>query len=129
MNNQQIIDFYLSGKSLAATSRFSGLSTYKLHQLFEKNNITIRTRHEQNILENMRRAKSINHNFFNTLNNENTITSSTSNDTTRELKRSGNIGVTTTQQMLQQERELWDWNYYNTVFKDIDNLLTLMIYE
>ena len=65
----------------------------------------------------------------NTLNNENTITSSASNDTTRELKRSGNIGVTTTQQMLQQERELWDWNYYNTVFKDIDNLLTLMIYE
>lgn len=71
MNNQQIIDFYLSGKSLAATSRFSGLSTYKLHQLFEKNNIAIRTRHEQNILENMRRGKSINHNFFNTLNNEN----------------------------------------------------------
>ena len=65
----------------------------------------------------------------NTLNNENTTTLSASNDTTRELKRSGNIGVTTTQQMLQQERELWDWNYYNTVFKDIDNLLTLMIYE
>lgn len=65
----------------------------------------------------------------NTLNNENTITSSASNDTTRELTRTGNIGVTTTQQMLQQERDLWDWNYYNTVFKDIDNLLTLMIYE
>lgn len=65
----------------------------------------------------------------NTLNNENTITSSASNDVVRELKRSGNIGVTTTQTMIRQERALWDWNYYNTVFKDIDNLLTLMIYE
>ena len=65
----------------------------------------------------------------NTLNNENTATSSASNDTTRELTRSGNIGVTTTQTMIKQERALWDWNYYNTVFKDIDNLLTLMIYE
>ena len=61
--------------------------------------------------------------------NENTSSTNVNNDTKRILERSGNIGVTTTQQMLEQERKLWDWNYYNTVFKDIDNLLTLSIYE
>lgn len=46
-----------------------------------------------------------------------------------ELTRSGNIGVTTTQQMLKSEQELWQWNYFNNVvFPDIDRVLTLMIY-
>lgn len=45
------------------------------------------------------------------------------------LKRSGNIGVTTSQQMIQSERDLWKWNFYrDVVFKDIDSMLTLMIY-
>lgn len=45
------------------------------------------------------------------------------------LTRSGNIGVTTSQQMLQSERELWMWNYfYNIVFPDIDRVLCLKIY-
>ena len=61
--------------------------------------------------------------------NENTLSTNVNNDTKRTLNRSGNIGVTTTQTMIKQERALWDWNYYNTVFKDIDNLLTLSIYE
>lgn len=46
-----------------------------------------------------------------------------------ELTRSGNIGVTTSQQMLQSERDLWKWNFFNdVVFPDIDRVLTLMIY-
>lgn len=45
------------------------------------------------------------------------------------LTRSGNIGVTTSQQMIQSERDLWIWNYFNNViFPDIDRVLTLMIY-
>lgn len=45
------------------------------------------------------------------------------------LTRTGNIGVTTTQQMIEQERELWIWNYFeNTVFPDIDKVLTIGIY-
>lgn len=43
-----------------------------------------------------------------------------------ELHRSGNIGVTTSQQMLQSERELWTWNYFDQIFKDLDNELGLM---
>ena len=45
------------------------------------------------------------------------------------LTRSGNIGVTTSQQMIQSERDLWKWNFYrDVVFKDIDSMLTLMVY-
>lgn len=45
------------------------------------------------------------------------------------LTRTGNIGVTTSQQMIQSERELWLWDYfYNVVFPDIDRILTLPIY-
>lgn len=46
----------------------------------------------------------------------------------RELTRSGNIGVTTSQQMLQSEIELRKWLYYQNVFNDIDTILTLSIY-
>ena len=46
----------------------------------------------------------------------------------RELTRSGNIGVTTSQQMLQSEIELRKWVYYQSVFNDIDTILTLSIY-
>ena len=47
---------------------------------------------------------------------------------TRTLTRSGNIGVTTTQQMLQSERELWQYNYFKNVFDDINQTITLCIY-
>ena len=50
-----------------------------------------------------------------------------SNDYT--LTRSGNIGVTTSQQMIESERQLWIWNYFeNVVFPDLDNILTLPLY-
>lgn len=46
-----------------------------------------------------------------------------------ELTRSGNIGVTTSQQMIESERALWVWNFFrNVVFPDIDRVLTLQIY-
>lgn len=45
------------------------------------------------------------------------------------LTRSGNIGVTTSQQMTESEIALWRWNFFNdVVFPDIDRVLTLMIY-
>lgn len=45
------------------------------------------------------------------------------------LTRVGNIGVTTSQQMIESERALWMWNFFqNVVFPDIDRVLTLQIY-
>ena len=46
-----------------------------------------------------------------------------------KLTRKGNIGVTTTQQMLESERDLWLWNYfYEVVFPSVDKLLTIPAY-
>ena len=55
-----------------------------------------------------------------------TYESETVYDTT--LTRSGNIGVTTSQQMIQSEIELWQWLFFETVFKDLDQILTLSTY-
>ena len=47
---------------------------------------------------------------------------------TRTLERKGNIGVTTTQAMIKQEIDIWNWNFIDTVFKNVDKILTLSIY-
>lgn len=44
------------------------------------------------------------------------------------LTRSGNIGVTTSQQMLESSLELWKWNFFYDVFKDIDSVFTISTY-
>ena len=43
---------------------------------------------------------------------------------TRTLTRSGNIGVTTSQQMIESEIALWQWNFFDMIFKDVDTVLT-----
>jgi len=49
---------------------------------------------------------------------------------TRSLSRSGNIGVTTSQQMIQSERELYVWNFfYKVVFPSVDRTLTIATYS
>lgn len=48
---------------------------------------------------------------------------------TRMLSRSGNIGVTTTQQMIQSSVDLANyWNFFTQVMKDIDTILTISTY-
>lgn len=44
------------------------------------------------------------------------------------LSRSGNIGVTTSQQMLESELNLRAWLYFENVMQDIDKMLCLSIY-
>ena len=45
------------------------------------------------------------------------------------LTRSGNIGVTTSQQMLESERQILLWDFFDTVFNDIDKILTCPIFD
>lgn len=45
-----------------------------------------------------------------------------------ELRRSGNIGITTSQMMAESEIKLWQWLFFEEVFKDIDNIFTLSTY-
>ena len=47
---------------------------------------------------------------------------------TRDLTRSGNIGVTTSQQMLQSSIELNRWNFWLQVFEDLDTTFCLDCY-
>lgn len=59
-------------------------------------------------------------------NTENGTNTDTRNYT---LTRKGNIGVTTSQQMIESERNLWMWNYFEEiVYPDIDRVLTINMY-
>lgn len=50
-------------------------------------------------------------------------------DETETITRAGNIGVTTSQQMVKSERDLWLWNYFDQIYRDIDTVLSLPIYD
>lgn len=56
------------------------------------------------------------------------LTHNTTDDMTHHLTRSGNIGVTTSQQMAESEIQLRSWLFFENVMKDVDSLLTLSIY-
>lgn len=65
------IDFYNKGNSMNATCRKFKTTNSTLKRIFINNNVYIRNQKEQLILENKKRAKSINHNYFSTLNDTN----------------------------------------------------------
>ena len=60
--------------------------------------------------------------------NSKTSTNALLNDNVRELIRKGNIGVTNSQQMINSELELREYNLIETIYSDIDSILTLKIY-
>lgn len=62
------------------------------------------------------------------LQDDHTGNEKTTGTVTHEQHRHGNIGVTTSQQMLEQERNLWRWYFYDYVFADIDRFLTIKVY-
>ena len=47
---------------------------------------------------------------------------------TRTLTRSGNIGVTTSAQMIEGEINLRKWNFYRSCFDDVDDVMTARYY-
>ena len=58
-------------------------------------------------------------------------TVTTDNDITEEeeIHRIGNIGVTTNQKLIQEERNLWIWTFFERVFSDVDKELTLAVFD
>lgn len=46
----------------------------------------------------------------------------------RTLTRHGNIGVTTSAQMIRENLNLWVWNYFDSVFADVCKYLAIPIY-
>jgi len=60
---------------------------------------------------------------------ENTGVTTNNNDTqTRTHSRSGSIGVITPQQMIKEEIEVWEWLFFEDVFRDVAKMLTIPIY-
>lgn len=45
------------------------------------------------------------------------------------VHRVGNIGVTTNQKLVDEERRLWLWNYFDQIFKDLDRELALSFHD
>lgn len=60
--------------------------------------------------------------------NSTTDSLSTSNEGSRTLTRSGNIGVTTSQQMIESELKLREYNINKMMYDDIDKILTSSLY-
>lgn len=57
-----------------------------------------------------------------------TGTDTTAGTSSRKLTRTGNIGTNTFQNLLQQERSIWMYDFFEQVFKDVDSVLTIPIY-
>lgn len=60
---------------------------------------------------------------------ESSTTTGDYNDNVRKLTRSGNVGVTTSQQMVQSEIDLRKWVFYGNIMSDVDRMITLSVYE
>lgn len=58
-----------------------------------------------------------------------TVTEDNEGTEHEETHRYGNIGVTTTQKLLQEERNLWLWNFFDEVFNDLDKELALEFHD
>lgn len=54
---------------------------------------------------------------------------STSEAHTDTVTRQGNIGVTSTQNLIKQEREIVNFNLYHTILMDVVDAITIPIYE
>lgn len=57
-----------------------------------------------------------------------TGTDTTAGTSSRKLTRTGNIGTNTFQNLLQQERNIWMFDFFEQIFKDVDSVLTIPIY-
>lgn len=61
-----------------------------------------------------------------------TTEDTTDDDTINEVitrNRSGNIGYNSYQQLLEQQFELWKWNFFFQVFEDCDKFLCLSVFD
>ena len=71
MDIQEIIERYEAGESLASLGRKNNCDSRIIKSYLEKRNIHIRNRSEQTKITNIARTKSVNHNYFNEIDNNN----------------------------------------------------------
>lgn len=64
-----------------------------------------------------------------TISDDNTRTLDTNEKTTRTNEREGNVGLLSNQSLIKQELELRAYDLFKVVYKDLDSLLVLSVYE
>lgn len=98
----------------------------------ETRDITDKVTHNTTDTETRDTTDTISHDTTNTetrdLQTGQTGTEKVTGTITHETHKHGNIGVTTNQQMLEEERKLWNWYFYTYIFSDIDKFLTISVY-
>ena len=94
-----------------------------------KANNYIEKTHDADNTETVTGSKNDNYKDSTSSGTESKTESSTDTETgTETLTRHGNIGVTTSQQMLESEIKLRQYNFIEELYKDIDSILCLKIY-
>lgn len=69
-------------------------------------------------------------NLSSTMNGNDTENATKNNEISREITQQGNIGVTTSQQMLESELKLrFDYSIFDMIFRDVDKILTINIFK
>lgn len=128
-DNNAVYGFNSNSASNADTQERNG--TTDVNQT-ETRNLTDKLTHNTTDTETRDTTDTVTHNTENletrNLATGNTGTEKVTGTVTHEIHRHGNIGVTTNQQMLDEERKLWQWYFFTYVFVDIDKFLTISVY-
>lgn len=64
METQELIKLYNEGNSLTYLSKYYNITTSKIKNILQINNIRIRNRREQTVITNQKRQKNVNHSYF-----------------------------------------------------------------
>ena len=92
------------------------------------NNGTSNTTTTNDLTENVNTSNTQTNNTKEKTDSDYTQTNNLNVNEDRTLTRKGNIGITTSQQMITQERILWDWKFFDRVFSDIDMIVVTQVY-
>lgn len=57
------------------------------------------------------------------------LVEATSDEEMETISKQGNNGIYTKQRLIEEDRSLWIWNFFESVFKDLDNELTLKYFD
>ena len=150
-STEKIVDIiivkFLKGWSKLADAWFADYNPINNYDMVEHENNSGTNKQSTNLTEDTKTSETV-VNKYNGFNSVNAVPVSESNnsgegskttsgtqannetaiDNERELTRSGNIGVTTSQQMIESEFNLRKKNLLNIIYNDIDSVLFLDIY-
>lgn len=127
-----IYGFNSSAKSDVSATEGSSTTTNNLTESITESGTDSKTTNATNgsqLVVDSTNSKTINNEVESESTNNVDTTEQDEQETTRSHSRSGNIGVTTSQQMIQAERELWLFDYFDTVYKQVNTIMTIPYYE